>query len=166
MAPQAEWSDWSDWSDWKTLGTGQTKNFEAYFNRGIVPAQWLASEKPSKKSLQKDIDTKGSKNRNFLAGKLRPALLGLLKGAKTDAVEIYAALYELNDPELVDALKALGGKCNLLLGFGAYKAADKKKHTPTVPDENAVVRKELRLHSSINLHDRLVTSPHFAHNAT
>jgi hypothetical protein len=91
-------------------------------------------------------------------------LLDLLAKAKKDGIEIYASLYELNDPELIPALKAIGGKCNLILGSGAYKAANKKKHTPACPDENAAVRKDLRLHSSVNLHDRLVKSPHFAHN--
>jgi len=65
---------------------------------------------------------------------------------------------------LIAALKAIGGKCNLVLGSGAYKAADKKKHKPAVPDENAVVRRDLQLHSSVNVHDRLVKGPHFAHN--
>ncbi len=152
-APQSEWSGWTPWVE---IGTGQTKDFEAYFNRGIVPAQWLARQDSNKKSLQRDIDTKGSKNRNFLSGELRNALLRLLGQAKKDGVEIYAALYELNDPELVDALKAIGGKCNLILGSGAYKSGK--------PDENAAIRKDLRLHSSINVHDRLVKSPHFAHN--
>ena len=160
-APQTQWSDWSDWIE---VSTGQTKGFEAYFNRGIVPSQALAHQNLSKKTLQKDLDTKGSKNRNFLSGELRIALLDLLGQAKKDGVEIYAALYELNDPELIDALKAIGGKCNLLLGSGAYKAADKKKGTPAVPDENKDVRNDLRLHSSVNVHDRLVKSPHFAHN--
>jgi hypothetical protein len=155
---------WSKWTDWVTISTGQTKGFEAYFNRGIVPAQWLANQNPNKKSLQKNINTPGDKNRNFLAGALRPALLGLLTQAKKDGVEIYASLYELNDPELIAALKAIGGKCNLVLGSGAYKGANKKTHKPAVPDENAAVRKDLQLHSSINVHDRLVKSPHFAHN--
>jgi phosphatidylserine/phosphatidylglycerophosphate/cardiolipin synthase-like enzyme len=160
-APQALWSPWSNWV---TIGTGQTKGFEAYFNRGIVPAQWMAHQKPNKKSLQKNIGTPGDKNRNFLGGELRTALLGFLAQAKKDGVEIYAALYELNDPELISALKAIGGKCNLILGSGAYKSANKKKHQAAVPDENAAIRKELQLHSSVNVHDRLVKSPHFAHN--
>ena len=154
----------SAWTDWVTIETGQTKSFEAYFNRGIVPAQWLASQKPNKASLQKNLSTPGDKNRNFLSGMLRTALLGLLAQAKKDGVEIYAALYELNDPELIAALKAIGGKCNLILGSGAYTAANKKKNIPAVPDENADVRKDLQLHSSVNVHDRLVKSPHFAHN--
>jgi phosphatidylserine/phosphatidylglycerophosphate/cardiolipin synthase-like enzyme len=155
---------WSGWTDWVTISTGHTEGFEAYFNRGIVPAQWLAQQNPNKKSLQKNIGTPGDKNRNFLSGALRPALLGLLNQAKKDGVEIYASLYELNDPELITALKSIGGKCNLILGSGAFKAANRKKHTSAVPDENAAVRKDLQLHSSVNVHDRLVKSPHFAHN--
>jgi phosphatidylserine/phosphatidylglycerophosphate/cardiolipin synthase-like enzyme len=157
-------AEWSNWSNWVTISTGQNKGFNAYFNRGIVPAQWLAHQKPSKKSLQKDLSTPSDKNRDFLGGALMPALLGLLAQAKKDAVEIYAALYELNDPELIAALKAIGGDCNLILGSGAYSAANKKKGTPAIPDENAAVRKDLQLHSSVNVHDRLVKSPHFAHN--
>lgn len=153
---KADPSEWSAWSNWATVAPGQTKNFLAYFNRGIVPAQWLADQSPSKKSLQSNLATLGDENRNFLSGQLRIALVGFLKQAKTDGVEIYGALYELNDPELIAALKAIGGKCNLILGSGAYKKG--------VPDENAAVRKDLQLYSSINLHDRLVTSPHFAHN--
>jgi phosphatidylserine/phosphatidylglycerophosphate/cardiolipin synthase-like enzyme len=155
---------WSAWTDWVSISTGQTKGFEAYFNRGIVPAQWMAHQRPNKKSLQKNLAAPGDKNRSFLGGALRTALLELLAQAKKDGVEIYASLYELNDPELIAALKAIGGKCNLVLGSGAYKAADKKKDKPAVPDENAAVRKDLQLHSSVNVHDRLVKSPHFAHN--
>jgi len=157
-------SEWSAWSNWVTIATEQTKGLKAYFNRGIVPAQWLAHQKPNKGSLQKNLSKPNDKNRDFLSGALLPALLGLLTQAKKDGVEIYAALYELNDPELIPALKAIGGKCNLILGSGAYKGANKKKGTPAVPDENAAVRKDLRLHSSVNIHDRLVKSPHFAHN--
>ncbi len=160
-APSEEWSDWTPWIE---VGTNQTSGFSAYFNRGIVPAQWLARQHPSKKSLQADISKKGSKNRDFLSGALRRELLELLSGAKKDGVEVYIALYELDDPELIDALKAIGGKCNLLLGSGAYKAANPKKHIPAEPDENAAVRKDLKRNSSVNVHDRLVKSPHFAHN--
>jgi hypothetical protein len=160
-APRAEWSRWTPWV---SVGTGQTKKFEAYFNRGIVPAQWLARQRPSQTSLQRDINDKTSRNRILLSGELRRALLALLARARTAGVDIYAALYELNDPELIDALKTIGARCHVLLGSGAYKAADKKKGTPAEPDENAAVRRDLRLHSRVDVHDRLVKSPHFAHN--
>ena len=94
----------------------------------------------------------------------RIALLRLLASAWDRGTEVYAALFELDDPELTAALDTLGGKCHLLLASGAYQAEDKKKHTPAEPDENATARKALRADSKVNVYDRLVKSPHFAHN--
>jgi hypothetical protein len=56
--------------------------------------------------------------RKFLSGTLRTHLLDLLAEAKKSDVEIYAALYELGDPELVATLKQIGAKCSLVLGSG------------------------------------------------
>jgi phosphatidylserine/phosphatidylglycerophosphate/cardiolipin synthase-like enzyme len=102
--------------------------------------------------------------RQFLSGTLRVHLLDLLSQARKDGVQIYAALYELNDPELLTALKTIGDKCHLVLASGAYKAADKKKGTPAVPDENKQWRNDLKTTSKVRVFDRLVKSPHFAHN--
>jgi phosphatidylserine/phosphatidylglycerophosphate/cardiolipin synthase-like enzyme len=159
-------AEWSGWTDWIIVGTGKTPGFEAYFNRGIVGAQFLARQADTSKQfdamLKTDIQTAGSKNREFLSGPLRIALLALLSQAQRDGVKIYAALYELNDPEIIDAFTALGKNCNLLLGSGAFHAASKGK--PAVPDENAAIRAKLRAANKINLFDRLVTGNHFAHN--
>lgn len=160
-------ADCSDWTDWTEIDTGKSMGFEAYFNRGIVPAQFLARQAGSssefKKMMSQQIQNPQAKNRIFLSGPLRPALLRLLENAKQEGTQVFAALYELNDPELMDGLVALGPNCNLILGSGAYKAANKKKGTPAVPDENAAERKKLE-QTSIHLFDRLVKSPHFAHN--
>jgi hypothetical protein len=78
----------------------------------------------------------------------------MLDDVKKNDGEIYAALYELNDPELIPALVALGQKCHLILANGAFNS---KK-----PDENGAVREQLR--GKVDLHDRLVGSGHFAHN--
>jgi phosphatidylserine/phosphatidylglycerophosphate/cardiolipin synthase-like enzyme len=78
----------------------------------------------------------------------------MLSKVQQDSGEIYAALYELNDPELIAALKALGPKCHLLLANGAFK--------PPTNDENSAVRAELK--DVVDLHDRMVTGSHFAHN--
>jgi phosphatidylserine/phosphatidylglycerophosphate/cardiolipin synthase-like enzyme len=159
-------SEWSGWTDWIIVGTGQTPGFEAYFNRGIVGAQFLARQANTSKQftamLTADIKKAGSKNRDFLSGPLRIALLALLAQAQRDGVKIYTALYELNDPEVIAAFTALGKNCNLLLGSGAFHGASKGK--PAVPDENAAVRAQLRAANKINLFDRLVTGNHFAHN--
>ena len=159
-------SEWSAWSVWILVGTGQTSGFEAYFNRGIVGAQFLAQQAQSQSAfttmLKADINKPGSANRDFLAGPLRIALLALLTQAARDGVQIYAALYELNDPEIITALEALGRNCNLLLGSGAFHAASKTE--AAVTDENAAVRARLVADGKINIFDRLVTGSHFAHN--
>jgi phosphatidylserine/phosphatidylglycerophosphate/cardiolipin synthase-like enzyme len=85
---------------------------------------------------------------------LRPQLLSMLADVRKNNGEIYAALYELNDPELIAALKALGKKCHLVLANGAFKPPDN--------DENKAVRADLR--NIVDLHDRIVTGNHFAHN--
>ncbi len=135
----------------------RTPHVSAFFNRGIVATQWVARAlqhvpggSQHTKMATVIADPK-SDLRQQLSGHLRVEMLRLLAEAPGP---IFAALYELNDPELLAALKGLGKKVNLILGNGAF---NKKK-----PDENAKVRPELR--SSINLFDRLVSAGHFAHN--
>jgi phosphatidylserine/phosphatidylglycerophosphate/cardiolipin synthase-like enzyme len=155
--------------------TGQTSpHVSAYFNKGVVAAQWVtrvlddiaAKQKLKPKQQPKLLDLIGNLKeptatepgnalRNALSGLLRPQLLKLLADVKQNGGEIYAALYELNDPELIAALKALGKKCHLLLANGAFA---KKPHN----DENYAVRQELR--DVVDMHDRLVSGNHFAHN--
>ena len=129
----------------------------AYFNKGIVSAQWVARALATVgKSAKLDslIAEPGNALRNALSGLLRPQLLDLLDDVKKNGGEIYAALYELNDPELIPRLAALGQKCHLILANGAFNS---KK-----PDENSTVRAQLR--GKVDLHDRLVGQGHFAHN--
>jgi phosphatidylserine/phosphatidylglycerophosphate/cardiolipin synthase-like enzyme len=138
--------------------TGQaTAHVSAYFNKGVVAAQWvskaLASEPKGTKILNL-IATPGDALRDALSGLLRPQLLSLLAEVKEQGGEIYAALYELKDPELIAGLSALGKKCHLILANGAFK--------PPTNDENAEVREALS--DVVDLHDRLVTSGHYAHN--
>jgi phosphatidylserine/phosphatidylglycerophosphate/cardiolipin synthase-like enzyme len=164
-APEQQWSSWSPWV---TVDTGKTKGFSAYFNRGIVPSQFLVRQANNQgdfqKMLGKSIKDPKSKIRTFLSGALRVQLLELLDEAHSSGVEVYAALYELNDPELIAAMKKIGAKFNLVLGSGAYKGANKKKGTAAEPDENKQTRSELKKKSRVHVFDRLVKSPHFAHN--
>ena len=117
---------------------------------------WRAILRPSARtpSLPILIAKPGTPLRNALSGLLRPQLLALLDDVKKNNGEIYAALYELNDPELIARLQALGQKCHLILANGAFK--------PPANDENKAVRAQL--HGKVDLHDRLVSSGHFAHN--
>jgi phosphatidylserine/phosphatidylglycerophosphate/cardiolipin synthase-like enzyme len=138
--------------------TGQsTGHLSSYFNRGIVAAQWVTramSTAPKGSNIKKIISTLGNPLRNELSGLLRPEILSLLEDAKKQNCKIYAALYELNDPELIAALETFGEDCNLILANGAFKPPDN--------DENKAIRATLK--TKIRVYDRLVPQGHFAHN--
>jgi hypothetical protein len=157
-APDSQCSDWSQWS---IVGTGHTLGFEAYFNRGVVAAQWLTrrlavSPNEEHRKLGDVIADPASPIRAFLGGADRVALLKLLADAKADGSVVYLSLYELNDVELIPALSALGAQANLILASGAFG--------PGKPDENAAVRQQLKQTTKVRVFDRLVSGSHFAHN--
>jgi phosphatidylserine/phosphatidylglycerophosphate/cardiolipin synthase-like enzyme len=140
-----------------TVSSQCTQHLAAYFNKGIVAAQWVSralADEPKGKNIADLVKTSGDKLRNELSGLLRLQLLELLDGVKRDGGRIFAALYELNDPELIDRLVALGKDANVILANGAFK--------PPSNDENAGVRGALR--GKITLYDRIVKTPHFGHN--
>jgi len=141
--------------------TGQaTGHISSYFNKGIVAAQWVAralQNTPKNSKIKDLVATVGNPLRNELSGLLRPQILSMLADAKKNNGQIYAALYELNDPELIPALEALGKNCNLILANGAFKS-----NTPPDNDENAAVRAQLK--PVINVIDRIVPLGHFGHN--
>jgi phosphatidylserine/phosphatidylglycerophosphate/cardiolipin synthase-like enzyme len=154
-------ADKSDWTDWVSVGTQKTPEIGAWFNRGIIASQWVARALDKEggtpaSALNGDIAKAGDPLRDELGGPLKVAVLQAMAEANAAGKTIYAALYELNDPELMNALQAFGKRCNLLLGSGAYKSGK--------PDENAAARTALKRAGKINLFDRLVGSPHFAHN--
>ncbi|MEO6914258.1 MAG: phospholipase D-like domain-containing protein [Chitinophagaceae bacterium] len=140
------------------------KAMSAYFNKGIIASQWVAKELQQKSqdgaanrtTLSKIIATPGDPLRNALSGLLRTQILALMDETIKSGGKIFAALYELNDPELLNALKAMGSNASLILANGAFKPPDK--------DENAVIRKQLKDTTKINVFDRIVSSGHFAHN--
>jgi phosphatidylserine/phosphatidylglycerophosphate/cardiolipin synthase-like enzyme len=140
--------------------TGQcTPNLSAYFNKGIVAAQWVSralAQEPKGRKIKDIVAEAGDPLRNALSGLLRPQILTLLADAKKNSGKIFAALYELNDPELISALEAFGSDCSIILANGAFSAQK--------PDENAEVRKSLHRDSKVNVFDRLVSGGHFAHN--
>lgn len=143
-----------------TVSGQRTAHIAGYFNKGIVAAQWVsrALESEPKGSKIKELVAKsGDTLRNGLSGLLRPQILALLADAKKNNCKIFAALYELNDPELIAGLSAFGKNCNLILANGAFK-----KNTPPDNDENREVRSELK--TKINVFDRIVKLGHFGHN--
>ena len=114
--------------------TGQsTDHIAAYFNKGIVASQWvsraLANPAYKGQKISAIVQKPGDALRNGLSGLLRPQILKLLQDTKAANGKIFAALYELNDTELIAGLVAFGQDCNLILANGAFN--------PTKPDENA-----------------------------
>jgi hypothetical protein len=126
-----------------TVSGQASAHVSAYFNRGIVSAQWV--------SRMLDAIGRNAKLSDLIAqtnNSLRNALSGLLRS------QLLQLIYELNDPELIPALVALGQKCHLILANGPFKPPDN--------DENIKVRAQLR--GKIDLHDRKVGKGHFANN--
>jgi hypothetical protein len=140
-----------------TVSGQATQHVSAFFNKGIVAAQWVSralAQVGPKAKLGDLIGKPGNSLRDALSGLLRPQLLALLDSVKKNNGHVYAALYELNDPELIAGLTALGQNCHLILANGAFKPPD--------TDENKTVRAQLR--GKVDLHDRIVPNGHFAHN--
>src|SRR5215510_4687845 len=62
--------------------------------------------------------------RKFLAGDLGGEIFSILNDAKSKKLELNAALYELGDEPLEDALIALKTKLKLVLANGSDKSGD------------------------------------------
>ncbi|SCM79708.1 conserved hypothetical protein [uncultured Pleomorphomonas sp.] len=146
----------SGWSAPVAIGAETDGGASCFFNRGIVASQWLArllpDEKPSRK-LEKEIATPESRIRRFLAGAIRDELVRLLTEAAGTKAHVYAALFELDDPELVPLLKALKKRAHIVLGNGSVKKKGE--------DENADAREAL---GGADLHDRMSAPRALAHN--
>lgn len=150
----------SGWTDECTLTHEVEPKIEAYFNRGIVAAQWVARRlntsdlKLQAEKLSKVIDSPGDPFRNYLAGPLGARLFELLADAAKQKREIYAALYELDDKELEPALATFGKRAHVVLANGSVKkkGADQNKRARTA------------LKTKIDLHNRMVSPRALGHN--
>jgi phosphatidylserine/phosphatidylglycerophosphate/cardiolipin synthase-like enzyme len=141
--------------------TGQrTPHIAAYFNKGIVAAQWVSralAAEPKNSKIKELVAKVGNPLRNGLSGLLRPNILSLLADARKNNGKIFGALYELNDVELIGGLTVFGKDCNLILANGAFK-----KNAAPDNDENRATRAQLK--TKINIFDRIVKPGHFANN--
>lgn len=139
----------SEWSDAPLNPNDSPTPYWAYFNRGYVMSQFMArylAEK--KKSLDKFKETIRSEDdqeiRGFLSGDLRLQMLKVLDDAREGKGEVYAALFELGDDELIGKLAALKGRAHVVLANGSIKPAEKEKEVDArVKDENEKARAKL-----------------------
>jgi hypothetical protein len=66
-----------------------------------------------------NLATPGFQARLYLAGDALHEILGFLRDADRRGSAIHAAIYEMNDRELVDALKPFGSRGHVLVGNGS-----------------------------------------------
>ncbi len=97
----------------------------AFFNRGTLMSQIVTRfvkgdvSPDSLRQFLKDLATPGFQARLYLAGDALHEILGFLRDADRRGSAIHAAIYEMNDHELVDALKPFGSRGHVLLGNGS-----------------------------------------------
>ncbi len=150
----------SDWTGKITLSHQVTPKIEAYFNRGIVAAQWVSrrlgvtDHNLQTAKLRKVIETPGDPFRNYLAGPLGGRLFEVLDAAAANKRHIYAVLYELHDAELEGALARCGKKAHIVLANGSVKKKGQ--------DQNEDARKKLA--KKVDLHDRMTAPRALGHN--
>jgi phosphatidylserine/phosphatidylglycerophosphate/cardiolipin synthase-like enzyme len=142
-------SEASDWSPERTLGATPTGTYQPFFNRAFVISQFMArylaekhlTLKQFKEQITDDVE---DTIRQFLSGELRTALLHLIDAAADDDFEIFAALFELTDSELVDKLVELGPRAHIVLANGSItKKPDETTAQARERDENADARGKL-----------------------
>ena len=137
--------------------TGDTgAGLTAIFNRGLISTQKVSKATQDKKLLPQ-VQTPGNALRNSLAGDMIATLTAFTARAK-DEGEIFAALYELSDKQLLASLTALGGRLNIVLSN-----MEPNPETGAVKDGDAAARAALE-NSQAQKFDRLVDDQHIAHN--
>ncbi|SKC99725.1 Phosphatidylserine/phosphatidylglycerophosphate/cardiolipin synthase [Burkholderia sp. YR290] len=167
----------SDWTAWIKLSGGTQDGFSSYFNRGLVISQFMSryledlriknklKTRKEALSLFKDSLTQHELPiRNFLSGTLRTEMLALLDSAKKSKGHLYAALYELEDDELIAGLTALKGNAHVVLSNGSItkKKAETSKEARK-RDQNKSARKLLK-DSGVEVFGRFVSPGALGHN--
>jgi phosphatidylserine/phosphatidylglycerophosphate/cardiolipin synthase-like enzyme len=161
----------SEWSPAPPNPNDAPTPYWAYFNRGYVMSQflsrYLAREGKSLAEFKRTITDKDEHAiRWFLSGDLRVRMLDILADAERSGKEVYAALYELEDQELLIALAALGSRGHVVLANGSIQSI---KGVPAVErrkeDQNKHGRKVL-LDAGVDVgaHERFTSPGALAHN--
>lgn len=146
------------WSSEIVVNAEAGDGVSAFFNRGAVMSQYVA--RIARKNNWTAVDIKNhiidleEPLRRFLSGELRLAILRLLDEAIENIdLELYAALYELSDKELIDRLCLLHRRAHVVLSNGSDKQGD----------GNADARISL-VKANVDVHDRLLGSKGLGHN--
>ena len=146
------------------------------FTNGILSTENLRQQlktptgkAPTKNEVEKHIADPQNFNdsiRLFLAGDVLPALKSLFERANAEDCQVYLALYELADPELIDLLKKNQKRLNLILSTAGSTKPMKGSGDPAEWDtENHEIREELMKLMGKRMHNRFFNnSSHIGHN--
>jgi phosphatidylserine/phosphatidylglycerophosphate/cardiolipin synthase-like enzyme len=137
----------------------------AYFNRGILATQATAhaltdgSPAGSEvEELEAHITVPGDSLRLDLAGQMIEALTTLSDEAAANDGAVFCALYEFQDPEVIDHLAKLQGKANVILS-NMPGTVDQEKTNDTYAAQRQAIRD-----AGANVIDRFMPSNHIGHN--
>ena len=149
------------------------------FNNGILSTQNLRQilgvqpgKTPSKAQVSAALQQIGGRARTYLAGDILPLMRALFERAERDDLLLFAALYELNDPELIALIEAHKDRINLILttaGHGADQQTDDGSGAHVVGGHwdttNAAVRPKLHDWLGDRMQDRMFnTAARIGHN--
>ena len=146
-----------------TLVTGDMGDgLQAYFNRGTLMSQVVSRfvkgdvSVDSLRAFVKELADPGFAARRYLAGDARSQMLEFLADADRRGSSIYAAIYEINDKELVQGLTPFGDRGHILIGNGS---ATQDWVAPTLDQAGFEVKhRDLSHHgrSSPSVHNKFV----------
>jgi phosphatidylserine/phosphatidylglycerophosphate/cardiolipin synthase-like enzyme len=137
----------------------------AYFNRGILATQATALKLADGsatggplKTLEAAIDKPGDPLREDLAGEMIEALTSLSDEAVQTGAEVFCALYEFEDPELIDHLGKLKGDAHIVLS-NMPGTDNGEKTNDTYAEERQQIRRD-----GADVVDRFMPGGHIGHN--
>jgi PLD-like domain len=136
----------------------------AYFNRGILATQATAhaltdGDGSMLSELKSHIEKPGDPLRAGLAGQMIEALTSLSDQAVESGADLYCALYEFEDPEVIGHLAALKGSLNLILSNMPGTDNDGEKTKDTYSAQRQKIKD-----SGAHVIDRFMPSSHIGHN--
>ena len=128
-----------------------TDNFgdvSAFFNNGILSTQNLRKQletpdgkAPTKPQIDAHIQKTGDPIRTFLSGDVLPALKSMFARAEKEDGTLHLALYELDDPELVELLVQTQARLNIILSTAGSKTVAAGKTESLAAAAKAVVKR-------------------------
>ena len=146
--------------------TSRFGDLQAAFNNGILSTQWLkhAFEAQGEGPLTKDklmakLRMAGNAFRSYLTGDALPMLRQLIDRAAAENGQVFMALYELDDSELVDLIVANAQRVHLIL---SNSSADRK--TGEWDHGNVTQRARVRAANPAEMYDRMFNNRHIGHN--